>query len=269
MKKTLSPVALTIAGSDCSGGAGLQADLKTFAAHDVYGMAVVTCVVAENPNKVISIKSMTARTVHEQIDCSMEGMSGIPVKTGILFSTSIIRACSARFSSLNAQLSKIVVDPVMVATSGAVLLQPDAIRALMKLIDAHADLVTPNLNEAEILVARRIRTPLQMEKAAQIIAQRFSCSVLMKGGHLRNPRHAMDFFWDGSHGSWLSSNRVRGVKTHGTGCTYSAAITANLSLGYSMLESVHRAKRFITHAIRSSHRFRRWMALNHCFTIRA
>ncbi len=256
-------VALTLAGSDCSGGAGLEADLKTFHAHHVYGMAAVTCVVAENPRHVVSIHPVPARRVREQIACCLQGMKRVAVKTGMLYSEPIIGACSLEISNLQSQISNLIIDPVMVATSGKRLLQPKAIRALKNLIEAHADLVTPNLDEAEILAERTIRTESHMVAGAAIIAERFCCAVLLKGGHLKNLREAADFFWNGRDGFWLKSPRIRGVKTHGTGCTYSAAITAHLARGLPLEESVRRAKRFITKAIRDSHRFTSWMALNH------
>lgn len=261
--KTRDPIALTIAGSDCSGGAGIEADLKTFAAHGVYGMAAVTCVVAESPCRVASIHPVPARRVVEQIQCCLDGMPPVTIKTGMLFSTAIINACRKQFAIRNSQFANLVVDPVMVATSGRRLLKQGAIAALKQLITEHADLVTPNLDEAEILVGVRIRTESAMEKAAAIIARRYDCAVLVKGGHLRDPRWAVDFFWDGRNGAWLRSPRIRGVTTHGTGCTYSAAITANLAHGRSLRESVRRAKRYMTGAIRRMHRFGPWMALRH------
>ncbi len=259
----LPPTALTIAGSDCSGGAGLEADLKTFAAHKVYGMAVTTCVVAEIPQRVVSLQPITASMVRKQIACCLENMPPISVKTGMLFSASIIHACYAEISNFKFQISNFIVDPVMVASSGTRLLQKEAIHALKKLIAEHADLVTPNLDEAEILAERKIQTRSEMETAANIIAHRFSCSVLIKGGHLHNQKKAADFFWNGRDGFWLQSQRILNIKTHGTGCTYSAAITANLARNHSLPESIRRAKRFVTTAIRHTHRFGPWMALNH------
>lgn len=252
-----------MAGSDCSGGAGVEADLKTFAAHGVYGMAAITAVVAENPRGVVSIHRVPARRVREQIACCLEDMPSVAVKTGMLLSASISNACRSEISNVEFQISNFVVDPVMVATSGALLLEKNAICALRNLIASHADLVTPNLDEAEILAECKIRTASQMEIAAVRINRRFDCAVLLKGGHFHDPRWASDFFCDGSQGRWLRAARIRGVKTHGTGCTYSAAITANLARGHSMLEAIRRAKRFTTAAIRHAHRFGPWMALDH------
>ena len=263
LKKSFPAVALTIAGSDCSGGAGLEADLKTFAAHQVYGMAAATCVVAETPRRVVSIHPIPAKIVCQQIACCLDGMAPVAVKTGMLFSESIIRACASELSTLNSHLSTLIVDPVMVATSGRRLLEKNAIRALKNLIAEHADLITPNLDEGEILAERKIRNPSDMETAADIMASRFECAVLLKGGHFHDYPRASDFFRNGAKGFWLHATRVRGIKTHGTGCSYSAAITANLARGFPMGVAIRRAKHFVTAAIRHSHRFGPWMALNH------
>ena len=252
---------MTIAGSDCSGGAGLEADLKTFTAHHVYGMAAVTCVVAENPRKVVSIHPVPSKIVCQQMKCCLEGMGSVSVKTGMLYSASIIRAVKKSISNFEFLISHLIVDPVMVATSGRRLLEKNAIRALKDLMGEHADLVTPNLDEAEILAERKIRSESQMETAAHLISQRFSCAVLLKGGHLEDRRRASDFLWNGRQGLWLRSARVHGIRTHGTGCVYSAAITANLASGRSLTVSVQRAKRFLTTAIRRAHKFGPWMAL--------
>jgi hydroxymethylpyrimidine/phosphomethylpyrimidine kinase len=264
MKHKKQPtIALTIAGSDCSGGAGIDADLKTFSAFKVYGMACVTCVVAESPCSVISIQPILSKVVSQQIACCLKNMPSMPVKTGMLYSAEIIRTCHREISNFQSQISNLIVDPVMVATSGKRLLQSDAIRALKKLLEEHADLVTPNLDEAEILSDCKIRSYGDMERAAYKISKRFDCAVLMKGGHLMDKTWASDFIWHKKKGSWLRSRRISGVKTHGTGCTYSAAITANLALGHSIEKSVQIAKKFVTNAIRKSHRFGPWMALNH------
>ncbi len=256
-------MALTIAGSDCSGGAGLEADLKTFAAHGVYGMAAVTCVVAENPRCVVSIQAIRALGLKQQIDCCLKGMRGVAVKTGMLFSASLIRAVSDSLKNNSRSVSAVVVDPVMVATSGRRLLQVNAIRELESLLEVHADLVTPNLDEAEILSRRRIGSEREMQQAAWIIAERFRCAVLLKGGHLKNSRIAVDYVWDGCEGFWLRAPRVKGVKTHGTGCTYSAAIAANLARGARLHEALNEAKNYVTQSIRTMCRFKPWMALNH------
>ena len=254
---------LTIAGSDCSGGAGIEADLKTFAHFGTYGMAVITCVVAENPRKVVSIQPIQDKIIREQIECCLEGQKGVVIKTGMLYSSSIIRTIHFSISNLKFEISNLIIDPVMVATSGKRLLKPDAIKALKTFIEEEADVLTPNLDEAEILAERPIRTKLEIEDAACDLAERFQCAILMKGGHLKDRKWAEDFFCDGTMGLWVRSKRVHGVKTHGTGCTYSAAIAANLAKGLSMAESVKRAKKFVTEAIRNSCRVGPWQALGH------
>lgn len=255
--------ALTIAGSDCSGGAGLEADLKTFQAHGVYGMAAVTCVVAENPRQVVSIQPIPPKILHEQLVCCLDAMPPMTIKTGMLFSAPLIRICAKNLSRYRRRISYLVVDPVMVATSGKALLQREAIRELRNLIKLQASLVTPNLDEAKILSKCSIHDESQMEKAAKVISRELDCAVLLKGGHLKDPYSAVDFLWTGSKGLWLRTRRIRNVKTHGTGCTYSAAITANLALGWPLEKSVRRAKQFVTRAIAHSCRFGPWMALNH------
>ncbi len=262
-KSGIYPVALTIAGSDCSGGAGLEADLKTFAAFRVFGMAAVTCVVAENPRQVVSLQPVSELTLVQQIDCCLNGMKSVAVKTGLVYSAPLIKRISDALQRHRKSVRALVVDPVMVATSGKRLLQENAVCAMKELIRKHAFLVTPNLDEAEILACRRIRTEGEMLQAAWTIAEEFKCAVLLKGGHRNDPRYARDYLWDGQMGFWLSATRVKHVKTHGTGCTYSAAITANLACGLSLQESVHEAKEFVTHAIRTMCRFKPWMALNH------
>jgi len=257
-------LALTIAGSDCSGGAGLEADLKTFAAHDVYGMAAVTCVVAETPRRVVSIQAIRPAIVAEQLACCLGGLDGVAVKTGMLFSAAIIRAVRAALGQRPTSVRRLIVDPVMVATSGARLLREDAVRALREFIGEHADLVTPNLDEAAILDnGRRPATRGAMEDAAARIAARFGCAVLMKGGHLHDSRGAPDFFIEGAEGFWMEARRVRGIATHGTGCAFSAAIAANLARGCPLRDAVRRAKRYLISAIRGSLNFGPWMALHH------
>jgi len=257
------PIALTIAGSDCSGGAGLEADLKTFAAHRVYGMAAVTAVVAENPKQVVSITPVPPEAVKQQIDCCLTGMSSVAVKVGMLFSSAIIQACDRELTKFCSCISHVVVDPVMVSTSGKALLASKAIRTLEKFLLHHADLVTPNLDEAQVWIRSPIRTRSQIETAARQISKRFQCAVLLKGGHLHGSRWADDYLWDGKKGWWVRALRVSGIKTHGTGCTYASSIAANLAWGHPLSEAVRRSKRFVTRTIQESHRFKPWMALNH------
>lgn len=255
------PLALTIAGSDSGGGAGIQADLKTFAANGVHGTSAITCVTAQNPRGVTGIEAISAGMVRKQIEAVFAELRPDAVKTGMLFSTEIIREVARFFA--HGKRPPLVVDPVMVATSGAVLLKPSAIRALKEELLPLAAVVTPNLDEAEILVGRKLRSLTDLPLAACAIHTRYGCAVLVKGGHLRDGPNAVDVLFDGKKVRIYSSRRVDGVSTHGTGCTYSAAIAAGLAAGKSLSDSVAAAKRFITQAIAGSYRIRRHFALNH------
>jgi hydroxymethylpyrimidine/phosphomethylpyrimidine kinase len=267
--KTFLPVALTIAGSDSGGGAGIQADLKTFAALGVHGTSAITCITAQNPKRVTGIQPVRADMVRKQIEAVFAELRPNAVKTGMLFSAEIIgvvgdffavgkRPPSLRFGATSPPL---VVDPVMVATSGARLLKPSAIRALKERLLPLATLVTPNLDEAEILVGRKLRTLADLRDTAREIHERFGCTVLVKGGHLRTLAEALDVFFDGHQLTVLRARRVRGVSTHGTGCTYSAAITALLALGHPLPRAVRLAKSHITRAIQQSYRVARHVVL--------
>lgn len=251
------PVALSIAGSDCSGGAGVQADLKVFTALGVYGMSALTCVVAETPKKVVSIHPTPVKVFRDQLSCCLDGMPIGAIKTGMLHSDGIIRAIKEKLSGGDYEL---VVDPVMVATSGKKLLQPNAIRALKELLPL-AKLVTPNVDEAVILSGQPIDSLATLESAAKRIFDYFGCPVLAKGGHLRI-KTATDLYYDGRSTLKLESEYIKSVATHGTGCTYSACIAAHLARGKGMQGSIERAKRNITEAIRNSFHFPPWTALN-------
>lgn len=254
------PAALTIAGSDSGGGAGIQADLKTFAALGVHGTSAITCVTAQNPKRVAGIQPVRAGMVRKQIEAVFAELAPRAVKTGMLFSTQIINAVAECLSPR--QRPPLVVDPVMVATNGAALLQPAAIRALKQRLLPLATLVTPNLDEAQLLVGRKLRRLEDLLDAADEIYCRFGCAALVKGGHLELGEDAVDVFFDGRRSTMLKARRVRGVSTHGTGCTYSAAITAHLARGQSLEAAVQRAKRFITRAIARSRRVGRHCVLD-------
>jgi hydroxymethylpyrimidine kinase/phosphomethylpyrimidine kinase len=254
------PIALTIAGSDSGGGAGIQADLKTFAALRVHGTSVVTCLTAQNPRGVSGVQAATPRIVQKQLEAVFSELTPQAIKTGMLFSSSIIRTvadCLTQQREL-----PLIVDPVMVATSGARLLQPRAVRELRNHLLPRAALVTPNLDEAELLLDRRLRNEDDLKRAAWEIFERYGCAVLVKGGHLRRQREAVDIFCDGRVERRLAAPFVRGISTHGTGCTYSAAIAAHCARGHSLFDSVQLAKRFITHAIATSQRIGRHHTLN-------
>ncbi|MCX6922268.1 MAG: bifunctional hydroxymethylpyrimidine kinase/phosphomethylpyrimidine kinase, partial [Verrucomicrobia bacterium] len=221
-KRRQLPVALTIAGSDSGGGAGIQADLKTFAALGVHGTSAITCITAQNPNGVYGIQACSAEIVRRQIEAVFEGLRPAAVKTGMLYSAPIIRVVAEFFG--RGQGVPLVVDPVMVSTSGAQLLKTAAIKALCEELLPLATLVTPNLDEAEILVGGKLSSVSDLRSAARELHQRFGCAVLVKGGHLRGLKEAVDIFYDGRQELLLSARFIRGVSTHGTGCTYSAAI---------------------------------------------
>jgi hydroxymethylpyrimidine/phosphomethylpyrimidine kinase len=254
MKPRFKPqvTALTLAGSDSGGGAGIQADLKTFAALGVHGTTAITAITAQNPRGVRSIQATRTSVVIDQIEAVFAELPPSAAKTGMLFSAPIIRAVAIWFGSHRSV--PLVVDPVMVATSGARLLQEPAMRALRERLLPLATLATPNLDEAALLWGRPLTTVEDLRLAARHIRSTHGCAVLVKGGHLRGLNEAIDVFWDGREELLLSAPRVRGVSTHGTGCTYSAAITAHLAHGCKLADAVTRAKMFITQAIARSRR---------------
>jgi hydroxymethylpyrimidine/phosphomethylpyrimidine kinase len=260
------PIALTIAGSDSGGGAGIQADLKTFAALGVHGTTAITCLTAQNPRGVSGIHAAPPRLVRQQIEAVFAELPPRAVKTGMLFSRAIIQVVIDWFRVPGRP--PLVVDPVMVATSGARLLRPAAINRLREGLLPHARLVTPNLDEAEILVGRPLRSVEDLRTAARDIQRTYGCAALVKGGHLRGLGEAVDIFYDGREELLLTAPFVRGLSTHGTGCTYSAAITAFLALGHPLARAVGLAKEQITQAIASSIRLGRHTTLNP-FWIRA
>jgi len=253
------PVALTIAGSDSGGGAGIQADLHTFAALGVHGTCAITCLTAQNPRGVSGIESSSPAILRKQIEAVFAALRPGAVKSGMLFSAPLIRVVCGILSQPKSP--PLVVDPVMVATSGARLLKPSAIAVIQRELLLLATLVTPNLDEAEILVGRKLRDVDDLRWAAREIHGRFGCAALVKGGHLRGLAEAIDVFNDG-RSEWLfAAPFVKGVSTHGTGCTYSAAITANLAMGRSLVDSVSAAKNFISNAISNSLRVGRHQVL--------
>jgi hydroxymethylpyrimidine/phosphomethylpyrimidine kinase len=255
-------ITLTIAGSDSGGGAGIQADLKTFAALGVHGTSAITCLTAQNPKGVSAIQAARPAIVRAQIEAVFAELRPAAVKTGMLFDTATIRVVANFFASLRGPKPPLIVDPVMVATSGARLLKPAALRAMQTQLLPLATLVTPNLDEAEILVGEKLKSVEDLHAAAQAIHAGFGCAVLVKGGHLRGVREAVDVFFDGETELLLSAPFVRGVSTHGTGCTYSAAIAAHLALGHDLPSAVQLAKDFITRAIAGSVRAGKHSVLN-------
>ena len=248
-KRVQLSVALTIAGSDSGGGAGIQADLKTFASLGVHGTSAITCVTAQNPRGVLGIHDCGAKIVRRQIEAAFAELRPKAVKTGMLYSAEIIRVVVEFFKRGSRPL--LVVDPVMVSTSGVRLLKPSAIERLKNELLPLAALVTPNLDEAEILVGEKLSSVKDLRVAARQLHRSFGCAALVKGGHLRGLA-AVDVFYDGKREMLLSAPFVKGVSTHGTGCTYSAAIAAYLARGKSLPQAVRNAKEYITEAIAQS-----------------
>jgi hydroxymethylpyrimidine/phosphomethylpyrimidine kinase len=245
------PVALTIAGSDSGGGAGIQADLRTFAAFGVHGTSAITCLTAQNPRHVLGIEPCSPKMLRRQLEAVFQELPPVAVKTGMLFSSGSVKAV-VKF--LNNKKRPLIVDPVMVSTSGTKLLQPGASKILINKLLPLATLVTPNLSEAEILSGQRISTLEEMEHSARKIQSYFGCAVLIKGGHLRDNRRATDILFDGKTSTVLRAPFVKGIRTHGTGCVYSAAICAALALGKSLPQAVQTGKHFVTRAISKSYR---------------
>ena len=249
-KEECFPIALTIAGSDSGGGAGIQADLKTFAALGVHGTSAITCLTAQNPSHVLGIEACSTRIVRRQIEAVFAELRPAAVKTGMLYSAEIIRIVAAFFK--RAKHPPLVVDPVMVSTSGAKLLKDSAVAMIQNKLFPLATLVTPNLDEVEVLLGRKPSSADEMRTAAREIYRRFGCAALIKGGHLRTSAAAIDIFFDGATEMEVAALFVTHVHNHGAGCTYSAAIAAYLALGHALPDAVSRAKKFITQAIAQS-----------------
>ena len=249
------PVALTIAGSDSSAGAGVQADLKTFSALGVYGLTAVSCVVAEIPGKVSRIEPVSAALVREQINVLAETFPIAAIKTGLLYSREIIKAVARAIVDFKRDRIPLI------ATSGDRLLEPPAVEAYETELFPLAALITPNLDEAAWLLETKIKDRQSMEKAVRELAKKYRVSVLLKGGHLTGSA-AVDLLFAGNKLTEFSAPFARGVATHGTGCTYSAAITAGLASGLSLEDAICRAKKFVTQSIRGRFRWAsRWRPL--------
>jgi hydroxymethylpyrimidine/phosphomethylpyrimidine kinase len=258
IKRKQLPVALTIAGSDSAGGAGIQADLKTFAALGVHGASAITCLTAQNPKRILGIELCSPKMLRQQIESVFEELPPAAVKTGMLFSVENIFVVANFFKKKNCPL---VIDPVLVSTSGAKLLEGKAIIKLKEQLLPLATLVTPNLSEAEILVGEKISSVEEMRAAAKKLHSQFGCAALVKGGHLKKFAEAVDIFFDGKTELLLSAPVVTGVRTHGTGCVYSAAVCAALAFGNNLPQAVQIGKKFVTAAISSSYKIGNHFAL--------
>ncbi|MYD59432.1 MAG: bifunctional hydroxymethylpyrimidine kinase/phosphomethylpyrimidine kinase [Gemmatimonadetes bacterium] len=241
MKQTL-----TIAGSDSGGGAGIQADLKTFHAHGVFGLSVITSVTAQNTQEVRAACDLPEEIVRAQISAVFDDFEIAAVKTGMLSSREILEAVADELTTRNGQ--PLVVDPVMISTSGFPLLKGDAIQCIKDRLLPLATLATPNSSEAEFLSKKKIKTREDAGFAARKIADLGACAVLVKGGHLEGA--AVDVLWDGACETIFESERIDTGNTHGTGCTLASAIAANFALGYGLCDAIDRAKKYVTEAIR-------------------
>ncbi|PYK57855.1 MAG: bifunctional hydroxymethylpyrimidine kinase/phosphomethylpyrimidine kinase [Verrucomicrobia bacterium] len=241
-------VALTVAGSDSSAGAGAQADLKTFTALGVYGLTAITCIVAETPGKVSRIQPADPEIVRVQIELSLKSFPVAGIKTGLLCNAEIVAQVVRSLRKVKG--CRVVVDPVIVATTGDALLAPEAIEIYERELFPLATLLTPNLDEAARLLGDSIRDLAAMHRAARALAKKYGTAVLLKGGHLRG-RRAIDVLSSGNRTREFSALFVPDVKTHGTGCTYSAAITAELAKGVELSRAIATAKKFVSSAIRS------------------
>ena len=237
--------ALSIAGSDSSGGAGIQADIKTMSANGVYAMTAVTALTAQNTTGVTDILDSTPAFLSAQLDAVFTDIFPDAVKIGMVSSAELISVIAQKLRQYGAR--HIVVDPVMVATSGSRLLREDAVEALKTELLPLAEVATPNIPEAEILADMPIRTPADMENAARSISEKYGCAVLCKGGHDLND--ANDLLWKDGAGYWFNGRRINNPNTHGTGCTLSSAIAANLAKGMALEDAVRRAKEYISGAL--------------------
>jgi hydroxymethylpyrimidine/phosphomethylpyrimidine kinase len=240
-------VALSIAGSDPSGGAGIQADLKTFHQFGVYGEAAITLLTVQNTRAVTRVEFLDADLVEQQVRAVLDDIPPAAIKTGALGHAAVVLRIAALAPLFRCPL---VVDPILLSTGGAPLLAEEARAALLEHLLPHATLITPNLQEAAALTGVRVVDLESMREAALRLSERTGAAVLVKGGHLEGD--AVDILWDGAAFHEYRAPRVETVHTHGTGCTYSAAITALLALAYPLTEAVARAKTFITEAIRTS-----------------
>ena len=237
--------ALTIAGSDSSGGAGIQADIKTMTANGVYAMSAITALTAQNTTGVYGILEVTPEFLANQLACIFTAIRPDAVKTGMVSSSALIEVIAQKLTQYKAK--NLVIDPVMVATSGAKLISDEAIETLKGKLLGLATLITPNIPEAQVLSGMDIRTAEDMERAAKAIYEAYGCAVLCKGGHQLND--ANDLLYSKEGARWYQGRRIANPNTHGTGCTLSSAIASNLAKGYSLDEAVERAKAYISGAL--------------------
>ena len=237
---------LSIAGSDCSGGAGIQADLKTIAAHRMYGMSVITALTAQNTTALFGVQESTPEFVVMQLDAVFTDIYPDAVKIGMVSSAELIYAIAEKLRRYN--VKNLVVDPVMVSTSGGKLLSDKAVNALTCGLFPMARVITPNLRESEVLCGFPVRTDDEMRKAAETLGKTHGCAVLIKGGH-NTGDNASDLLYDNGEIIWIRGERIENPNTHGTGCTLSSAIACRLAEGHSLEESIRLAKEYLTGAL--------------------
>ncbi len=255
---------ITIAGSDCSGGAGIQADIKTITAHGMYAMSAITALTAQNTTGVYGVEEVTPGFVAQQIDCIVNDIRPDAVKIGMISSKEIMEVIAAKIEEY--ALDNIVLDPVMISTSGSKLMSDDAIETLCKKVMPKVKVITPNLHEAACLAGFEIHTKDQMVAAAKRIEAFFKGDILIKGGHLEET--ADDLLYTKGECIWLAGKRINNPNTHGTGCTLSSAIACNLAQGDTIQESVKKAKTYVTGAIAANLDLGKGNGpLNHCYKI--
>lgn len=256
---------LTIAGSDCSGGAGIQADIKTITAHGLYAMSAITALTAQNTTGVYGIMESSADFLKNQLDCIFSDIYPDAIKIGMVSSKELINVIAEKLKEEKA--NNVVVDPVMVATSGSKLLADDAIDVLINNLIPLATIITPNIPEAEVLSNIKINSSDDMIKAAKIILKKYKGAILIKGGHELNTANDL-LFKDGEY-EWFYGERINNPNTHGTGCTLSSAIASNLAKGYTLSESVKNAKEYISGALKANLNLGKGSGpLNHCYNIK-
>ena len=256
--------ALSIAGSDSSGGAGIQADIKTMTANGVYAMTAITALTAQNTTGVTGIMEVTPEFLAQQLDSIFTDIRPDAVKIGMVSSSALIQVIAEKLKEYKAE--NIVVDPVMVATSGSKLISDDAIETLKTCLMPLSSILTPNIPEAELLAEMKVETEEEMILAAKKISETFHCAVLCKGGHQLNDANDL-LYRDGEY-KWFHGKRIQNPNTHGTGCTLSSAIASNLAKGYSMDESVKRAKDYISEALEAMLDLGKGSGpMKHCFNI--
>lgn len=255
---------LTIAGSDCSGGAGIQADIKTITVHKMYALSAITALTAQNTTGVYGVLEATPEFVANQLDCIFSDIYPDAVKIGMVSNAEIIETIVLKLKEYNAK--NIVVDPVMVSTSGSKLLNDNAMDTLIKKLIPLADIITPNIPEAECLCGFEIKDVSGMLKAAKTLSEIYSGSILIKGGHLSDC--ADDLLYHNGKAVWFRAKKISNPNTHGTGCTLSSAIACNLAEGYEMVTSVKKAKEYITGALKENFNLGKGSGpLNHFYKI--